>query len=245
MLGQKPHIPYYWHGTVHTTGEFGNPDADDRCNAYKYFSSNSFARLLTTPVGWEYSTSSLQAGLPVRSVACEEATTHVDRWRQVERNLVCVRLWATGRRAADQVCLTVRSKVSAPSRPSLRSANYSLLPHSQATVYSPVVLKLGYSCHLWHFDQKIVTLCLYFYVTLLTQRCKERWHPGGQKSESLHIHCTECTSTLYEYMYIYNILLFVHVMILTFVHQTICVLRYYLFTCDCENLLRKYHKIYK
>ena len=36
-----------------------------------------------------------------------------------------------------------------------------------------VVLKLGYSCHLWHFDQKIVTLCLYFYVTLLTQKCKE------------------------------------------------------------------------
>ena len=34
-----------------------------------------------------------------------------------------------------------------------------------------VVLNLGYLCHLWHFDQKLLTLCLYFYVTLLTQRC--------------------------------------------------------------------------
>ena len=34
-----------------------------------------------------------------------------------------------------------------------------------------VFLKLWYSCHLWHFDQKIVALCLYFYVALLTQRC--------------------------------------------------------------------------
>ena len=37
----------------------------------------------------------------------------------------------------------------------------------------PVVLKLWYSCLLWHFDQNIVTLCLNFYVTLLTPRCKE------------------------------------------------------------------------
>ena len=36
-----------------------------------------------------------------------------------------------------------------------------------------VVLKLWYSCHLWHFDHKIVTLYLNFYVTLLTPRCKE------------------------------------------------------------------------
>ena len=38
--------------------------------------------------------------------------------------------------------------------------------------YTPVVLNLGYSCHLWHFDQIFLTLCLYFYVTLLTQWCK-------------------------------------------------------------------------
>ena len=35
-----------------------------------------------------------------------------------------------------------------------------------------VVFNLGYSCHLWHFDQKIVTLSL-FYVTLLIQKYKE------------------------------------------------------------------------
>ena len=31
------------------------------------------------------------------------------------------------------------------------------------------VFNLWHACHLWHFDQKIVTLRLYFYVTLLIQ----------------------------------------------------------------------------
>ena len=55
-----------------------------------------------------------------------------------------------------------------------------------------VVLNQWYSCHLWHFDQKIVklwpkncALCLYFYVTLLTQRCLEY---DTQANPTLNIH---------------------------------------------------------
>ena len=40
----------------------------------------------------------------------------------------------------------------------------------QCTLYtSAEVFNLWYTCHLWHFDQKIVALCLYFYVALLIQ----------------------------------------------------------------------------
>ena len=104
-----------------------------------------------------------------------------------------------------------------------------------ACIYcTAVVLKLWYSCHLWHFDQKIVALCLYFYLTLLTQRCKGN-DTQADKSQN---HCTyivqnvHCTCTL----------LFVHVMILTCFIKLFAYLEYY---CDCENLFWKYHKIYK
>ena len=72
----------------------------------------------------------------------------------------------------------------------------------------PTLATALYSCHLWHFDQKIVALCLYFYLALLTQRCKGNDTQAG-KSQN---HCTyivqnvHCTCTL----------LFVHLMILTF-----------------------------
>ena len=107
------------------------------------------------------------------------------------------------------------------------SANTKHLQYSTA-----VVLKLGYSCHSWHFDEKIVTLCHYIYVTLLTQRYKEN-DTQADKSQNYctyivqNVHFT-CTSTC--------TLLFVHVMILTFIFiKLFAYLEYY---CDCESLIR-------
>ena len=97
-----------------------------------------------------------------------------------------------------------------------------------------MVLKLWYSCHLWYFDQKIVALFLYFYLTLLTQRCKGN-DTQADKSQN---HCTY----IVQNVHCICTLLFVPVMILTFVIKIFAYLEYY---CDCENLFWKYHKIYK
>ena len=84
-------------------------------------------------------------------------------------------------------------------------------------VYISGSQKLGYSCRLRHFDQIFVTLGLYFYLTHLTQKCKDN-ETQAVKSQNhciyivQNVHCI-CT------------LLFVHVIILTFVYQTIRVLR--------------------
>ena len=84
------------------------------------------------------------------------------------------------------------------------------------TLDTAEVLNLWYSCHLWHFDQKIVTLRLYFYVTLLTQRCLEN---DNQANPTLNIQAKP------YHLYI------------TYSRTQRTLL--------CENLSWKYHKIYK
>ena len=45
-----------------------------------------------------------------------------------------------------------------------RNAEDAALEH-----FTPEVFNLWHACHLWHFDQQIEALCLYFYVALLIQ----------------------------------------------------------------------------
>ena len=64
--------------------------------------------------------------------------------------------------------------------------------------FTSVVLNLWYSCHLWHFDQKFLTLRLYFYVTLSTQGCKEN---DTQENPTLNIHTSIHVKPYHLYVY--------------------------------------------